>query len=251
MHSLTDLPTSLLKDIEANHEDNSMDEAMNLLSSDSSDTDVLSSVSRDNKSYNQQQQQQHCHRSNDASANQESCPLSDYESDKLKTSVSAKRSVINYLERNLRHRKSIPKPLSIVAGTTPTLDGNNNTDQYQDYNSFPLNGAQESEEDQDAPPYNLRGKDSVSGRTPDHKDVIEQEMATNVALQEGAEIKSISKDEIKIMNFFNSIYNFNQQHSAHLKPPSDLDDNCKWYCWACEKGDLLFNFVYRSVATNS
>lgn len=129
------------------------------------------------------------------------------ETGKLKTSIY-KRNVMNYLERNLRHRKSMAK--SVVEededdNNDDDLDDNNNT--TKEYGS-----SRDGDGFEDADTDNHR-------RSRRHTDVelaLDQEMEDEQAVK----MKAMPKDEIKIMNFFNSIYNFNQQHSAHLKPPT-------------------------------
>lgn len=101
---------------------------------------------------------------------------------------------MNYVERNLRQRKSISD-----------LDDNNNKKEYEDVD--------ESHSDRHGKA-DINANDDYLAQDIDEEDLFNQ--------------KSIPKDEIKIMNFFNSIYNFNQQHSAHFKPPKDqFEGNCR------------------------
>lgn len=129
------------------------------------------------------------------------------ETGKLKTSIY-KRNVMNYLERNLRHRKSMAK--SVVEededDNNDDLDDNNNT--TKEYGS-----SRDGDGFEDADTDTHRR----SRINTDVELALDQEMEDEQAVK----MKAMPKDEIKIMNFFNSIYNFNQQqHSAHLKPPT-------------------------------
>lgn len=195
-------------------------------SSSRSGFEGLQQVSRNH----QQQQQQHLHRPPIGGA--PTLVSSKDVSPQLKTSIY-KRNVMNYLERNLRHRKSMAKSID-------DLDDNNNTKEYADDAE---DGDAEEERNADA---DTRG----------HNEYLDQEMGD----EDSVKMKSMPKDEIKIMNFFNSIYNFNQQqHSAHFKPPptttttppDQFEGNCKGASRRKGGHNLPFNFVCRSTAAST
>lgn len=217
-----------------------------------SDADTSSSVHSESIS---QDHQQRVHQRKSASVHQN---LESFlgSPEKLKSSIY-KTSVMNYLERNLRNCKS-------SENVEDALDDNNNTDQHRDYNSSKENDGpggcdeedyEEDDEYEEGDELNEHRRRKRNAASTENMN-LGQDMAEDENERAVANMKSMPKDEIKIMNFFNSIYNFNQQHSAHLKPPppgaafprDQFEDSCKLGCAASGKWEdrtARFTILFR------
>lgn len=230
-----------------------------------SDADTSSSVHSESvlEDHHQQQQQRvHQRKSGSVQQNLDSV-LGNPETGKLKSSIY-KSSVMNYLERNLRNCKSSGGK---SANVEDSLDDNNNTDQHRDYNSSSKENDggvcdeddyNEDDEYEEGDEVNEHRRKGNAASTENMN--LGQELTAMDGEEENeravANMKSMPKDEIKIMNFFNSIYNFNQQHSAHLKPPSgertgaafprdQFEDSCKLTGGKWEDHTARFTILFR------
>lgn len=103
---------------------------------------------------------------------------------------SYNRGVLKFLENSYRQKNALAKPQM-------QLDDNNNNDNHKDFN-------QDNYEDKEAPK-------------------SEDDDPTAYKLR----VKAIPKEEMKLMNFFNSIYSFNNPHSASHFLDYPNEENCE------------------------